>query len=153
MFVTAEESCAKRGREIFESLGYYTVVRTSANGARAAFNLAPRHFDLLIADQTLSDMTGGQLARECRRLRPDLPVILCIGSHDTLSAEQAHSLGIAELVTRPLVAHEIAQVIRRVLDRSLPSPSSLPLPSVVSSPRYDSPTSLIEVPDAIGPRG
>jgi CheY-like chemotaxis protein len=153
LFVTAEESHAKRGKEMLQSLGYYTVIRTSANSARAAFNLAPRHFDLLIADQTLSDMTGDQLARECQRLRPDLPVIICIDPEDALSTEQAHSLGITELVTRPLVAHEVAHAIRRVVDRSLPSPSSLPLPPAVGGRRHDSTTSLREVPDAIGPRG
>ncbi|MDH5639708.1 MAG: PAS domain-containing protein [Nitrospira sp.] len=153
LLVTAEESSAKRGRNMLQSLGYYTVVRTSAASARAAFNLAPRHFDLLIVDQTLSDMTGDQLARECRRLRPDLPVILCIGSEDALSVERAHSLGIAELMPRPFVLHESAYVIRRVLDRSLSPSSSLPLPSAADSFRYESPTSLREVSDAIGPCG
>jgi len=153
LFVTAEESRAKSGRSMLQSLGYYTVVRTSATSARAAFNLAPRHFDLLIADQTLPDMTGDELARECRRLRPDLPVILCIGSEDALSVERARSLGSAELVARPFVLRESAYLIRRILDRSLPSPSSLPLSPVVDSSRYESPTSLIEVSDAIGPRG
>lgn len=151
LLVTAEESYAKRGREILESLGYYTVVRTSAASACAAFNLAPRHFDLVIADQMLSDMAGDQLARECRRLRPDLPVILCTGSQDTLLQGQDYSRGFAELVARPLVAHEVAHVIRRVLDRSDSGSSTRSSPPAASRSRYESPISC-EVPDAVGPR-
>ena len=132
-----DESRAKRGREMLESLRYYTVARTSAIGACAAFTLARRYFDLLIVDHVLSDMTGDQLARECQRLRPNLPVILCIDSQEAVSVEKAHSLGIAELIVRLLVAHDIAHVIRRVLDRS---------------PRHKSPASLIEESNAIGPR-
>jgi len=83
-------------------------------------------------------MTGEQLARKCRRLRPNLPVILCIDSKDSASVKNDHWLGIAELVVRPLVAHDIAHAIRRVLDRSS---------------RHDSPTTMIEESNAIGPRG
>jgi len=138
LFVAAEESRAKRGREMLESLGYYTVARTSAVGARAAFHLAPRYFDVLIVDQVLSDTTGAQLAHECQQVRPNLPVILCVTSKSAVSVEKARSLGISEVILPPLAASDIAHVIRRVLDRV---------------PRHDSPLVHIEESNAIGPRG
>jgi CheY-like chemotaxis protein len=83
----------------------------------------------LIADLTLSDISGDRLAHRCRQLRPDLPVILCAGSGPSLSEEEARARGIAELVHKPLRLHDLAHRIRRVLNvRPSAVPSSLELP-------------------------
>jgi PAS domain S-box-containing protein len=129
LLVVDEESQAQSGMEMLESLGFYPVVRTSGTAAWQAFHLAPHRFDLLIADLTLSDISGDRLAHRCRQLRPDLPVILCAGSGPSLSEEEARARGIAELVHKPLRLHDLAHRIRRVLDaRPSAVPSSLELP-------------------------
>ncbi|MDH5667503.1 MAG: PAS domain-containing protein [Nitrospira sp.] len=137
LFVAAEESCARRGREMLESLGYYTVARTSVAGARAAFHLAPRYVDVLILDQGLFDMAGDQLVRECRRVIPNLPVILCGTSKKSVPSEKARLHGVTEWILQPLAARDVAHVIRRVLDRS---------------PRQGLPLPHSEESNAIGPR-
>ena len=63
-------------------------------------------------------LTGDQLVCERRRVRLNLPVILCVTSKNAVSAEKARSLGVAELIPQPLVVWDIARVIRRVLDHS-----------------------------------
>lgn len=145
LFVDDEESLARFGGEMLEFLGYYPVVRMSATEAWQAFQVAPQRFDLLITDQTMPDMSGDLLVRECQRLRPGLPVILCTGSDQTLSADEARSRGITEFLLKPLMLHDFAHTIRRVLD--LPPPI-LKLSSVPSSRRHELSTLLIEVPDA-----
>ena len=145
LFVAAEESRAKRGREMLESLGYYTVVRTNATQACETFSLAPQRFDLLIADRMMPDMTGCQLARECQRLRPDLPAILCADAGNTLSEEEVCSLGIAGVLTQPFVVQDVARLIRRVLDRSPQTHSALALSSAANGLQHEPPISLREV--------
>ena len=61
-------------------------------------------------------LTGDQLVCERRRVRLNLPVILCVTYKNAVSAEKARSLAVAELI--PLVVWDIARVIRRVLDHS-----------------------------------
>jgi CheY-like chemotaxis protein len=125
LFVDDEESLARSGGKMLVSLGYYPVVRTSATAAWEAFQLAPQRFDLLIADQTMPDMTGDRLADRCRRLRSDLPVILCADSEQKLSDDEARLPGITEFVPKPLTLHDLAHRIRRVLDaRPTACPSS-----------------------------
>jgi len=116
LFVDDEESLAHFGGEMLESLGYYPVVRMNAADAWQAFKIAPQQFHLLITDLTMPGMSGETLAQECQRLRPDLPVILCTGSDQTLSAEKARAHGVTEYVLKPLLLHDLAHLIRRVLD-------------------------------------
>jgi PAS domain S-box-containing protein len=125
LFVDDEESLARCGGEMLVSLGYYPVIRTSATAAWEAFQLAPQRFALLIADQTMPDMTGDRLADRCRQIRPDLPVILCADSEQTLSEDEARMQGIAEFAPKPLTLNDLAHRIRRVLDaRPTACPSS-----------------------------
>jgi PAS domain S-box-containing protein len=148
LFVDDEESLARLGGEMLESLGYYPVVRTSATAAWEAFQAAPQRVDLLIADQSMPGMTGDRLIQRCRRIRADLPVILCTGSEQQLSEEDARSHGIAEFILKPLMLNDLAHRIRRILDRPIP-PASVPSGSAQSTTQSE--VSSEEL-DAIGSR-
>ncbi len=149
LFVDDEESLVRCGAEMLEALGYYAVVRHSADEAWDAFQVAPQQFDLLITDQSMPGMSGDVLARKCQRLRPELPVILCSGSDHILSQDETCLEGITAFVLKPLTLRELANMIRRALERarSFHTPDSLM--SKTAPPRL--PLS-IEVSDAISPR-
>jgi DNA-binding NtrC family response regulator len=134
---------------MLESLGYFPVVRRNAAEAWEAFRIAPQRFDLLITDQTMPGMSGEPLVRECQRLRPDLPAILCTGSDQTPSGNEAPSYGVTEFVLKPLTLHDLAHTIRRVLD--------VPVSTLASNPkslsrRREPSALLIEESDTIGTR-
>jgi len=149
LFVDDEESLARFGGEMLESLGYFPVVRRNAAEAWEAFRIAPQRFDLLITDQTMPGMSGHSLVAECHRLRPDLPAILCTGSEQTVSEDQARSRGMTEFVLKPLTLHDLAHTIRRVLDLPRSARPSNP----ESSSRHREPSTLLmEESDAIGTR-
>ena len=149
LFVDDEDSLARCGAEMLESLGYYPVVRMTAAEAWEAFQVAPQQFDLLITDQTMPGMSGDLLARECQRLRPELPVILCSGSDHILSQDAACLEGISAFALKPLTLRELAHMIRRVLDRS---PSTYQYAGSGSDSGHELSTLLIKVSDAVGPR-
>ncbi|MBH0184648.1 MAG: response regulator [Nitrospira sp.] len=113
---------------MLESLGYRLIILTSGTAAWQAFDLAPQRVDLLIADLTLPDMSVDRLAHRCRQLRPDLPVILCVGSEQALFNEDNHMSGIVDIAPKPLTVQDLAHRIRRVLDaRSAACPPSTEL--------------------------
>ena len=66
---------------------------------------------------TMPQMTGVQLSEELKKIRPELPVILCTGHSDLIDEEKAKRLGIAAYVMKPVTKQEIARTIREVLDR------------------------------------
>ncbi|MBI5446226.1 MAG: PAS domain S-box protein [Deltaproteobacteria bacterium] len=117
LYVDDEESLAELGRGLLESLGY--TVRTATGGEEAleAMRASPGGFDLLVTDQSMPKMTGDALAREVRRISPDLPVILCTGLAPAVTPEHAEAAGIVEVVRKPATRGELAAAVRRALDR------------------------------------
>ena len=116
LFVDDEVVLAQLGREMLEHLGYTVTAHTSSIEALEAFRAAPQRFDLVITDQTMPTMTGETLARELRRLRLDIPIILCTGFSHTMTAEKAQAIRLNAFLMKPLTARELARVIRQVLD-------------------------------------
>jgi CheY-like chemotaxis protein len=110
------------GQAILQRLGYDVVACTSSVEALEVFRAAPRRFDLVITDQTMPHLTGEVLAQELRRLRPDIPIILCTGFSHVMHAERARELGIDAFLLKPLAMQEFAQTIQQVMAaRRLPS--------------------------------
>jgi len=61
-------------------------------------------------------MTGLELVREIKRLRPDIPVILYTGFSEEITPDKTAEAGISALLMKPLTASEMAKTVRRVLD-------------------------------------
>jgi PAS domain S-box-containing protein len=93
-------------REFMSDLlgGWGLEVATLGDGAAARDAIAsdPQHFDLVITDQTMPQLTGLALAKLISRLRPGLPVILYTGYAEDLSPEQLREAGVAHLVRKPI---------------------------------------------------
>ena len=118
LFVDDEEALVELGDDILRRLGYHVVGKTDSMDALKTFAEHPEAFDLVITDQTMPQMTGVLLMQRLRNIRPDIPVILCTGYSETISAEEAESMGIQAFVMKPLSKNEVAETIRRVLDRA-----------------------------------
>jgi len=116
LFVDDEEALVEMGRGMLESLGYRVITAEHPTEAWNIFRGDPSRFDLVITDQTMPDMTGLALAQKMLRKRKELPVILCTGYSETVSAEKAQKAGITAFVMKPLARRELAETVRRVLD-------------------------------------
>lgn len=117
LFVDDEIVLTHLGKAILERLGYETVVRSSSREALETFRATPHQFDLVITDQTMPHMTGETLVRELRRIRPDIPIILCTGFSHTMTSEKARTLGIDALLHKPLGSRDLGLAIHHVLTR------------------------------------
>jgi PAS domain S-box-containing protein len=115
LFVDDEESLVHLGREILAPLGYDIVPYTSSREALDAFRAAPERFDLVITDQTMPQMTGEVLTQELRRIRANIPVILCTGFSHTIDGEKAKGLGIDAFLMKSIEVREWGTTIQRVL--------------------------------------
>jgi len=62
-------------------------------------------------------MTGGMLAKELMRIRPDIPIILCTGYSEMITKDKAMDMGIREFIINPLVTRDLATTIRKVLNK------------------------------------
>jgi signal transduction histidine kinase/ActR/RegA family two-component response regulator len=115
LFVDDEALLASWGQNILARLGYAAVACTSSREALATFAESPHDFDLVVTAHTLPRMTGEDLTMALRRIRPDIPLILCMGSSDTMTAEKARTLGIDACLIKPLTACDLTLAIQGVL--------------------------------------
>jgi len=116
LFVDDEEMLVEMARGMLESLGYHVTVAANGSEAWNLFLEDPSRFDLVITDQTMPDVTGVTLAQKMLRVRKEMPIILCTGYSEMVSAKKAKDVGVGEFVVKPMVRKELAETIRRVLD-------------------------------------
>jgi PAS domain S-box-containing protein len=93
LFVDDEAALVKLGEKMLQGLGYTVVATTSSLEALAIFRSRAEQFDLLITDYTMPQLTGLELIEEIRRIRADMPVILCSGYTDFLDRMSISDLG------------------------------------------------------------
>ncbi|MEN8759962.1 MAG: response regulator [Desulfobacterales bacterium] len=120
LLVDDEEVLAAMGKQMLEHLGYRVTVRTGSSDALNTFQSQPQDFDLVISDRTMPRMTGFELAKRIKTIRPDIPIILCTGYSDELEIERAAALGISRMVMKPLGMNELADAVRSALDTAEP---------------------------------
>lgn len=116
LFVDDQEQYAEMSQEILSNLGYDVEAITDSKEALDVFKSSADSFDLVITDQVMPGLSGEELVREIRSIRPDIPVILCTGYSSQMDREKARSLGINEFAYKPIEKRDLARLIRKALD-------------------------------------
>ncbi len=95
--------------------GYQVTAFNDSPAALAELRLQPQGYDVLLTDQTMPQLTGLDLIRAARQVRPDLPCILLTGyDSELVSAAQCRELG-TFLRHKPLTHEELGNVIHVAL--------------------------------------
>ena len=115
LLVDDEAMLAAVGHDLLESLEYEAVAETSAHRALNIFRESPDKFDLVITDMTMPHINGLDFAAEIRKIHRSIPIILCTGYSDTLSESAAESVGIHEILTKPLTRARIFEAVQKAL--------------------------------------
>jgi len=96
--------------------GYTVSSFENGQSALQAFLKHPDKFDLIITDMTMPRMSGDKLSKEILKIKPDIPIILCTGFHETFTREVALEAGIREYVPKPIQGGELSKLVRDLLD-------------------------------------
>ena len=116
IFVDDEEALAMLGNNLLSKLGYEVSSFTNSSDALQAFREAPDNYDLIITDMTMPVMTGVELARKVKQVKPDIPIIICTGFSENLDKQRANEMGICAYLTKPVLQKDLAHTIRKALD-------------------------------------
>jgi len=116
LIVDDEESIVKMTQRMVEQLGYSAEGRTHPQDALQLFQENPDHFDLIISDMTMPEMTGITLAQKIKNIAPDIPVIICTGHNPNPDDENAEKTTISAYITKPILMHDLAKTLRMVLE-------------------------------------
>ncbi len=116
LFIDDEPALVEIGARILENLGYHVETSSRSSDVLNAFKQSPGKYNLVITDLAMPVLTGLQLAEEMRRIRSDIPIILCTGFSDSINEDNFKDHGINAYIMKPMVKKEIARIVRTVLD-------------------------------------
>ena len=116
LFVDDEESMVNLNHQRLERLGYTVKSTTKPVEALEWFRADPGQFDVIITDMTMPRMTGDRLTKEVLTIRPHMPVIICTGYSERMSAKKAEGLGVRKYLEKPIGLRNMASALREVLD-------------------------------------
>jgi CheY-like chemotaxis protein len=105
--------------EMLSRLGYQVESVDDGHAAIDMLRENPGHFDLVLSDFSMPEMTGAELAEQVVQDFPNLPVVIMTG-HGRKMLEKAlkQNPAIVAMVRKPLDRAVLSQVIGRILKRS-----------------------------------
>ncbi|MCK5311196.1 MAG: cache domain-containing protein [Desulfobacteraceae bacterium] len=102
-------------QQVLIKLGYTVVGMTDSVEALEKFKQNPNDFDLVLTDMAMPQMTGLELSNQMIAIRPDIPIILCTGFSEGLTAKMIEDYGILDMIMKPMIASELARAVSNAL--------------------------------------
>jgi len=116
LFIDDDEMLANLGTMMLSEMGYQVTMMTDSTEALKLFVANPDHFDLVITDQTMPQLTGKELIPKLKQIRPDIQTIICTGYSSKVDEAEAQKLGADAFMMKPLDLPVLLQTIRKVLE-------------------------------------
>jgi PAS domain S-box-containing protein len=118
LFIDDEAVLCRSVAGLLERLGYRVTARSDPTDALELFKRSPKAFDLVLTDLTMPGLTGVDIAREVLKIAPKKPVLLMSGFNSTWTAEALQSLGVVELIAKPLSAARLSASLAAALGKT-----------------------------------
>jgi signal transduction histidine kinase len=117
LVVDDQEIVLRTVRRLLEPLGYRVAAFARPEEALAAFRAAPGDFDVALTDLAMPGLSGLDLAEGLLALRPNLPVVVMTGNAEDAAVVRGASIGVREMVEKPLERAQLTAILRRALER------------------------------------
>ena len=118
LIVDDESAIVNMNKSVLEPLGYTVTGTTNSEEAFEKIRSNPEQFDLIIADQTMPNLTGSELAEKVLKIKPAMPIILYSGHSSVITEKGALAIGIKKYASKPVTRKELARIVRTVLDEN-----------------------------------
>jgi CheY-like chemotaxis protein len=102
--------------EMLTRLGYRVTASESSVEALDIFRRQPAAFDIVITDMSMPQMNGVEFSQAVLEIRSDIPIILCTGYAADLTRANAHSIGVHDILMKPMNMQALAKSVRQAID-------------------------------------
>jgi nitrogen-specific signal transduction histidine kinase/CheY-like chemotaxis protein len=116
LVVEDEEMLVELLKASLEALGYTVITASEGGQALAIYESLGEDIALVLSDLGLPGMSGRDLLKRIRALRPHARVVIATGYLDPETKTELLGLGVNGLIQKPYMPDEIAQVIREALN-------------------------------------
>jgi signal transduction histidine kinase/ActR/RegA family two-component response regulator len=116
LYVDDEDALVSVASRGLSRAGYRVTTHSDARSALSDFRARPADFDVVVTDLTMPGLSGPELVRELRLLRPDVPILMLTGYMHPEDVESARELGVGDVMLKPHTVDELALAIERRLN-------------------------------------
>jgi two-component system, cell cycle sensor histidine kinase and response regulator CckA len=115
LYLDDDEALVSLVKRLLERIGYRVSAHHDQNAALEQVRTNPAGIDLVLSDYNMPGMSGLDVARRVREIRPDLPVAITSGFIDETLSEQAADVGISDLIFKADSVDEFCKAIAALL--------------------------------------
>ena len=115
LYVDDDESLLFLTQRMLGRRGYRVTGHIAPAQALAALRADPQAFDLVVTDFNMPGLSGLDVARAVRELRPDLPVAITSGYITDELRTQAAAAGVCALIFKPNAVEELCDAVQRLI--------------------------------------
>ena len=115
LFIDDEPALVSLAEGLLSHMGYDTVCVNNGSDGLETLRANPTAIDVAIMDYSMPGLSGAELLRALVEVRADLPIIVCTGYSDRVTAEDAKALGARAYLLKPITMSRLAQIIEEVL--------------------------------------
>ena len=114
LYLDDDESMVYLVERLLKRRGYRVAAHTRQEEALQALRADPAAFDLVLTDYNMPGMSGLDVAREVRAIRPELPVAVTSGFIDKELHTQAEGAGVRELIFKADSVEVFCDAVQRL---------------------------------------
>ena len=115
LYIDDDESLVLLVSRLLQRRGYRVSGHVDPAAALAELETDPARFDLVVTDYNMPRISGLDVARDVRDIRPDLPVVIASGFITDELQSQATAAGVRQVIFKANAAEEFCNVVQRLL--------------------------------------
>jgi signal transduction histidine kinase/DNA-binding response OmpR family regulator len=118
LIVDDDRDVGRLAARILETFRYEVTALTDPTEAVKLVRKLPTKFDLVLTDLLMPELSGPELARALKKIRPDLPLLLISGLVSSVTEESARRQGFVGLIRKPFEIDQIVKSVAGILDNT-----------------------------------
>jgi signal transduction histidine kinase/DNA-binding response OmpR family regulator len=91
-------------------------VHKADNGMAGIKMFKDGHYDIVITDVGLSDISGWAVSKKIKDMSPQVPIVFITGWGNQLSSSQLKECGVDYVLAKPFKTEEISSIIKKAID-------------------------------------
>lgn len=119
LLVDDDQAVLESTAELVQQLGYQVQAFSAPETALEYFTAHADQIQILMTDQTMPGISGIELIRKVRSIKPELSIILCTGYSDQVDEQTADKLQISRVLMKPADLSELSKAIQEQLKNSI----------------------------------
>jgi len=116
LLVDKQGFALESGKRVLESLNYEVMAVDLMEDAEKLLADKREAFDLLITSLHMDGGDGVALSRASRRVRPDMPILLCANMREKFDEESAMDSGASSILRRPASREQLSDIVDKLMD-------------------------------------